>query len=104
MNDELVAVIREERDKLRETVEALRDGLTQSIHAIDRFGFDADEYGGPHLSECIRRLGEERNELRRIAADVVRKWGDAYDDDELAQEIGSEIDKLRKLLPGACKG
>ncbi len=67
------AALLEEMGDNAELIEHLRDGLQRSCDAIDRFGFRSDEHGGPHLSDVIKTLGEERDtQCETIAAQAAR--------------------------------
>lgn len=54
----------DELKRLREKNASLLESLELCVTAMRRLGKEGDDYGGPHLSVCIKELGDERDEAR----------------------------------------
>lgn len=56
---------RDEYEENAELVVSLRANLDKACRQIDNFGFRSDEYSGTvDLADCIKELGDDREQLR----------------------------------------
>ena len=61
---------------LRLEVELLRESLDKCVRAAAEFGQSGDECNGPHLADCIREIGRQRNAARDLEKVLLARVAD----------------------------